>query len=115
MQEQKINEYLDKALVTGKADASNLADHILKKIDSGLQTGIEKYVNGHLRDIKQHLGEQDVKLDGLDKKIDALKVETEPAVATVSWMMQAGKVVLWISAFIASVGGAILIILKFLE
>ena len=46
----EIKEYIDRALVTGKADASNMADHILKKLDTGLNTGIEKYVNGNLRE-----------------------------------------------------------------
>ena len=115
MNKQEIEEYIQRALVAGKADSSNLAGHILDKLDKGIQVGIEKYVNGNLRDIKQHLGEQDVKLDSIDKKVELLKVETKPAVTTVSFMMMAGKVVLWLAGAIMAVSGAVIIVLELME
>ena len=117
--EKEVQAYLDRALVTGKADSSNLADHILKKIDSGLQVGIEKYVNGHLREIKGHLKDQDGILlniqseqGSMKMKLDNLELVTKPAVKSFDWIMTFGKVALWVAMAITAIGGALFMVIK---
>ena len=91
-----------------------------KDISSAVREAVEIQINGNLREIRKiqttqgetlvkitdHLLTQDETLKRLDEKI-------QPAVQSFSWIMTAGKVIMWISIAIGSVGGAILILRQF--
>ena len=77
-------------------------------LDIAIGRGIEKYVNGHLRDIKSHLERQDVKLEIMEGKIEALAPVSE-------WVTAANVVrraLLWFAAPIAILWGIVKFFLK---
>ena len=65
-------------------------------------------VNGKIDRIKMQLDEQ-------DKMLKKIGLDTIPAVTTFDWLMTGGKAVMWLCAAIASVGGAIFMIIKLIE
>jgi len=50
-----------------------LRNEFFSQLDTTLGIIIDKKINGNLREIKSHLEKQDVKLDSLETKVDALK------------------------------------------
>lgn len=55
-----------------KPEYNEILERIDKRIDEATNQGIEKHVNGYMRDFKIHLGKQDVKLEKMYKKIEEL-------------------------------------------
>ena len=100
------DEMLEKALVTSKADASNLGDHVLKKVDSSINFAVQKYVNGRLDAIKAQLNEQ-------DEVLKKLSIDTQPLIDAKKALTVGGKAILWLASAIIAIGGAIIMIQKF--
>jgi translation initiation factor RLI1 len=46
---------------------------IFTELDTAVDKAVNKYVNGHLKDMKAHLERQDLKLEQMERKVDALK------------------------------------------
>jgi len=79
----------------------NEVNRILDHLDGSVGKAVEKYVNGHLRDVKNHLERQDEKLLEMDNKIDALKVETAPIIESKHVFVGVRNFLVWIAAPIA--------------
>jgi len=79
----------------------NEISRILEHLDGSVGKAVEKYVNGHLRDMKTHLERQDEKMEIMDNKIDALKIETAPIIESKQVFVGARNFLVWIAAPIA--------------
>lgn len=109
MKEKEIKhfeEFLVKAIQSGKKETSGLVTDLEKKMANVIQQEIKQTVNGKIDKVKEHLEKQDVKLQQMDEKIDLLR----PVSDIVKFSRLFRKGFLWI----APLGGAILAIYKFL-
>lgn len=80
-----------KAVQSGKKETSDLVGDIIHRIEPAVERSIEKYVNGHLREIKTHLGQQDIKLEAIEKKI-------QPVLENRQTVLNVGRFVIWMGA-----------------
>jgi hypothetical protein len=82
-------------------EINKILEHFDKHLDGSVNKAIEKYVNGHLREMKSHLERQDEKMEIMDNKIDALKVETAPIIESKRALVALRNFIVWIAAPIA--------------
>jgi hypothetical protein len=74
---------------------------IIDSIKEAVGYQVELQINGNLRDIKKHLGEQDEKLEKMKVKIDSLKVETAPLIESRHVFVGLRNFLVWIATPIA--------------
>ena len=79
----------------------NEVNRILEHLDGSVGKAVEKYVNGHLREMKTHLTAQDVKLTEMSLKIDNLKVETAPIIESKNVFVGFRNFLVWIATPVA--------------
>lgn len=103
MTEEQVKEYLDRALVTGKADASNLADSILRRMDSHIESSVKRHVNGQITGIKKQIEDYIV-------SDNEWKEEYQPYIKGLANLSGGAKILVWICVGISSVAGAFIII-----
>jgi hypothetical protein len=111
LSDDKVKEYIALAVQSGKSETSGIVSDIFHKIDGSIAVAVEKYINGHLRDIKGHLKDQDAKLEVMGLDIAKIKKDTDPIVETKKGFSIIGKLIVWISV----IGGAIIGIYKILK
>lgn len=78
-----------------------------EKIPLIIKDVVETQINGNLRDIKKHLEKQDTKLDEMEVKIDALKVETAPIIESKNTIISLRKFLLWVATPITIIWAAL--------
>lgn len=111
MTEERFQEWLLQANISGRSHVSNLADEILKKQDQSVERAVNKYINGKLDTMKIHLERQDGILEDIKQQVQAIKLDTDPIVDAKKSLTFLGKVALWLSIIF----GAILTFLKFIK
>ena len=74
---------------------------IIDSVKDAVGYQVEVQINGNLRDIKRHLGEQDERLKNMEEKLDALKAETAPIIESKQVFVGARNFLVWIAAPIA--------------
>lgn len=108
----EFKEYIFQAVQSGKKETSQLVDTILHKMEPAIEKGIEKYVNGHLREIKAHLEKQDkvievqntslVKIQEEQTKVrqnlEIVQTATNPLIDSRKTVINVGRFVIWIGA-----------------
>lgn len=99
----ELKEYIFQAVQSGKKETSDLADSILKKQEVHIEASINKYVNGHLKDVKKHLGEQDKTLLNIQleqsrvaEELKKVKLITDPALESRLTIVNLGRFVVWV-------------------
>lgn len=102
MDETKLKEYIFQAVQAGKQETSGLVAHLERVMKKEIGHAVEKYVNGHIRDIKQHLEEQDKVLAELSPVLEAQKTTKS-----------VGKFVMWVGGIAAAIWGIIKFITSF--
>ncbi len=114
---KEITEHIDRALIVGKADSSNLAGHILNKIDEGVGKAVQKYVNGYLQEVIENLKRQDVVLEKIQIEQERVRNElvkfhtdTDPIIEAKKTLTIGGKATLWLAGAIVAIGSAIVTI-----
>lgn len=109
---KEFKDYIFTAVQAGKLETSNLVDSILHKMEPAIEKGIEKYVNGHLREIKAHLERQDGEIatqnNSLGKiqeeqtkvraNLEAMQTATNPLIDSRRTVINVGRFVIWIGA-----------------
>lgn len=121
---KEIKDLLVQALISGRANSSQLASDILKKMDSSVHSAIEMYVNEDSTDIKNsiisiqtHLKGQDSVLSDIvteqgrtRKELEKLQTDTGPFVDGTKVITGAGKFILWICGIIIAIAAVIKIL-----
>ena len=100
------------AIQAGKQETSGLFKQLESLMETKLQQGIKKYVNGHMRDIKEHLEAQDDILADLKTNIEIVKTEqirlkndTDPIIDSKKTITNVGKFIMWIGGIILIITG----------
>ncbi len=106
MTEEAIKEYLDRAMAIGKGNTSDMASHILEKIDQKIGEGIEKYVNGKIRKLTDEVREHNMIVQEHYRKDKEWKDSAEAVLELGRNMQGTSKVILWVTGFIIAIGGA---------
>lgn len=104
-QQQHFDDLIIKAVQSGKQETSGLVDTILHKIDSHIEESINRNVNGKINLLTQ-------KVDNYVKQDNEWKIKAEPVIQMGQQVQGFGKVSLYIVGFVASVGGAVLLIIN---
>lgn len=97
-----LKDLITQAVQAGKSETSGLVKNILDNVKDTVKEGIETQLNGHLRDIKAHLAQQDSKIESMDKKID----ELAPVRDGVTFAKTLTRFLKWVAPTIAILWGA---------
>ncbi len=114
MTKKEAQEYIFLAVQSGKQETSDLVAHLEGVMNKKIGEGIEKYVNGHMREmreqidtskeeLKDHLEAQDNILAGIRIQIEQVKKDVTPAVEAEKSGSTFIKVILKIGALCAAV------------
>ena len=103
-----FEEFLLKAVQSGKRETSGLVDEIMHKMEHGIEKAIDKNVNGKIKRL-------DEKIDNYILQDNAWKSEFEPYMKGVANLTGSGKILLWLSIAVTSIGGAVLLIKNLLK
>jgi len=109
---QEELEYLEglivKAVQSGKQETSGLVAMIMHKIENELDPAIKKHVNGQFNDFKHEFRdyvESDIKW----------KDDARPVIEMGKNLQGASKVMLYLTGFVITIGGAFKIITSFFD
>ena len=107
-EKQHFEDLLIKAIQSGKRETSDLVDMVIHKIEPAVEKAVEKYVNGKLDNY--------IRDDMAWKSLDAdWKARAEPVIKMGENVAGFSKVSLYIVGFVASVAGAILVIINLIK
>lgn len=93
-------DLITQAIQAGKKETSGLVIELKKELLGAVKDEIKVTVNGKIDNIKNHLLDQDKRLDNIDKKIDRLK----PVLEAITLTRIVKKFVVWVSPLIP-IGG----------
>lgn len=106
MDKHEIQEYIEQAIIAGRASSSNLAGGILDKMGMHIGEAIDIKINGKLIKIQEHLGKQDrmnetilEEIKTIQKEQVRLKFDTDPVIEIQRTALSVGRLLKWVSGF----------------
>lgn len=112
MTEDKIKEYIFQAVQSGKQETSGLVDLVIHKmetkLDSSIDKAVAKYTNGKLDKMNE-------KIDEYIRSDNEWKVKYSPYLEGIVLGVGGGKILIRVILGLATVGGAILAIYKWFK
>lgn len=115
---QYFEEFLFKAVQSGKKETSDLVADILHKIDPVIKEGIEVHVNGKIKNLTKMVGDHNIMVDAYIKEDTAWKERAEPVVKAFENTTWLGALLIKILKILGLLGvalGAYLAIKNFLQ
>lgn len=92
-EKQYFEDMLVKAIQSGKKETSGLVEDITNKVSQAVKEQVIITVNGKIDGIKEHLKNQDLHLDRIDKKLDELRPVSQFIIVT----KLARKFLIWVA------------------
>lgn len=112
MNEEKIKEYIFQAVQSGKQETSGLVDLVIHKmetkLDSSIDKAVAKYTNGKLDKMNE-------KIDEYIRSDNEWKVKYSPYLEGIVGVSVGGKIVMRFIIGVAAVGAAILAIYRWFK
>lgn len=96
---QEMKDFIFQAIQAGKSETSNLVVSLERKMDVAIGLAVEKHVNGHIRDIKAHLEDQDEAIKNLKDEIMPLLELKRGAISIkniILWFTPIGGFIWWL-------------------
>lgn len=102
-----FEEFLLKAVQSGKAETSGLVDTIMHKVEKELEPVIDKLVNGKINKLLVMQEGQNKILTEIQEQIKTIKTDTTPLIDDRKVITGLGRFVLWIGGIVITIAGVL--------